>query len=110
MWHGKTVSVVLASYREKDSIRAVIDGYFATGVVDEVIAVDNNAEPGSNEEIQKTRARLIIEKKQGQGFGLRAGMREATGYYIILSEGDGTYAPHDISKFLAYGEEFPVVL
>ena len=39
MWHGKTVSVVLASYREKDSIRAVIDGYFATGVVDEVIAV-----------------------------------------------------------------------
>ncbi|MDO8594561.1 MAG: glycosyltransferase [bacterium] len=110
MWKGKTVSVVISSYRERDSIREVIEGYFATGVVDEVIAVDNNAEAGSNEEIQKTKARLIVEKRQGQGFGLRAGMREAKGYYVLLSEGDGTYDPNDTFKFLAYGEEFPAVL
>ncbi|KKW12608.1 MAG: Glycosyl transferase, family 2 [Parcubacteria group bacterium GW2011_GWA2_49_9] len=110
MWKGKTVSVVISSYRERNSIREVIDGYFATGVVDEVIAVDNNAEAGSNGEIQQTRARLITEERQGQGFGLRAGMREAKGQYVILSEGDGTYDPYDISKFLAYGEDFPVVL
>ena len=110
MWKGKTVSVVISSYREKDSIRDVIDGYFATGVVDEVIAVDNNAELGSNEEIKKTKARLIVEKRQGQGFGLRTGLREAKGHYVILSEGDGTYDPKDTFKFLAYGEEFPAVL
>ena len=110
MYKGKTVSVVISSYREKDSIRAVIEGYFATGVVDEVIAVDNNAEPGSNEEIRKTRARLLTEKKQGQGFGLRTGMRAATGEYVILSEGDGTYEPADGRKFLSYAEEFSVVL
>ena len=110
MWKGKKVSVVLSSYREKNSIRGVIDGCFATGVVDEVIAVDNNAEAGSNNEIAKTKAKLITEKKQGQGFGLRAGMKEATGHYVILTEGDGTYDPLDILKFLAYGEEFPVVL
>lgn len=110
MWKGKTVSVVISSYREKDSIRGVIEGYFATGVVDEVLAVDNNAEPGSNEEILKTRAKLITERRQGQGWGLRAGMRAATGEYVLLSEGDGTYDPEDALKFLAYGEEFPVVL
>lgn len=110
MWNGKPVSVVISSYRERESIRAVIEGFFATGVVDEVIAVDNNAEPGSNEEIKKTRATLITESRQGQGWGLRAGMRAARGAYVILCEGDGTYAPRDVLKFLAYGEEFPVVL
>lgn len=102
--------MVISSYRERESIREVIDGFFATGVVDEVIAVDNNAEPGSNEEIQKTRAKLITESRQGQGWGLRTGMRAAHGHYVVLCEGDGTYAPRDILKFLAYSEEFSVVL
>ena len=41
MWGDKRVSVVLMTYAEKDSIRAVIDGFFATGVVDEVLVVNN---------------------------------------------------------------------
>ena len=47
MWNGKDVSVVLMTYAERDSIREVIDGFLATGVVDEVVVVDNNAEPGT---------------------------------------------------------------
>jgi glycosyltransferase involved in cell wall biosynthesis len=109
MWKGKSVSVVLASYREKNSIREVIDDFFNTGFIDEVIVVDNNAEPGSVEEVQKTRAKLIFEKQQGQGFALRTGMREAQGYYVILCEGDGTFDPSDTEKFLVYGERFPIV-
>ena len=43
MFNDKAVSVVLMTYAERDSIRAVIEGFFATGVVDEVVVVDNNA-------------------------------------------------------------------
>ena len=110
MWHNKKVSVVLTSYNEKDSIRETIDGFFKTGVVDEVVVVDNNAEPGSIEEVRKTRARLVFEKKQGHGHALQKGMREAAGDYVILCEGDGTFNPADVYKFLSYGDEFPVVL
>jgi glycosyltransferase involved in cell wall biosynthesis len=110
MWKGKTVSVVLASYKEKNSIREIIEDFFNTGFVDEVIVADNNAEPGSIEEVQKTRATLLFEKRQGQGFALRRGMLEAHGEYVVLCEGDGTYNPFDIEKFLVYGEKFAVVL
>ena len=110
MWKGKRVSVVLTSYHEKDSIRGVIDDFFATGVVDEVVVVDNNAEPGSAEEVRKTKARLVFEKKQGHGHALQRGMSEAVGDYVILSEADGTFQPRDVNKFLPYAEEFPVVL
>ena len=58
MWNGKKVSVVFSTYRDVKTIRKIINGLFDTGVVDEVIAVDNNAEKGTREEVKKTKARL----------------------------------------------------
>lgn len=110
MSNGKTVSVVLTSFREKDSIRQAIEDFFATGAVDEVVVVDNNAEPGSVEEVRRTKAHLVFEKRQGHGWALRRGMAEAAGDYIVLCEADGTFQPRDVRRFLAYAEEFPVVL
>mgnify|MGYP001616655569 FL=1 len=43
MYGNKTVSVVFATYREKGSVRRVIDKFFASGFVDEIVVVNNNA-------------------------------------------------------------------
>lgn len=109
MWKNKKVSVVFSTYREKDSIRQAIDDFFATGFVDEIIVVNNNAEEGTDEEVKKTRAKLVYEKRQGLGFGYQKGIDEATGDYIVLSEPDGTFSASDIERFLVYAKEFPVV-
>jgi hypothetical protein len=37
MWNGKTVSVVLMTYGERDSVREVIGGFFAPGLVKEAL-------------------------------------------------------------------------
>src|SRR5438105_2833686 len=105
MWNGGAVSVVLMTYAERDSIRSVIDGFFATGLVDEVLVVDNNAQPGTREEVAKTRARLIHEPRQGYGHATRRGLMEATGDLIVLAEPDGTFRPEDILKLLVYSSE-----
>ena len=54
MWKDQTVSVVLMTYAERDSIRGVIEGFFATGLVDEVLVVNNNAQEGTAEEVAQT--------------------------------------------------------
>jgi glycosyltransferase involved in cell wall biosynthesis len=110
MWNGNHVSVVLMTYAERDSIRAVIEGFFATGVVDEVVVVDNNAEPGTAEEVARTRARIVHEPLQGYGHATRRGLEEATGDLIVLAEPDGTFKPQDITKLLVYSDECEVVL
>jgi hypothetical protein len=46
MWHGQRVSEVLMSYAERDSIRWGIEGFGETGVVDEGLVVNNNAQEG----------------------------------------------------------------
>ncbi len=109
MWNGKSVSVVLGTYAERDSIREVIDGFFATGVVDEVLVVNNNAQAGTKEEVDKTGARQVFESKQGYGHAYQRGLAEATGDLLILAEPDGTFLPRDAIKLLTYADDCDAV-
>ena len=110
MWQGKTVSVILPTYAEKDSIRKVIEDFFETGLVDEVLVVNNNAEPGTSDEVDRTVARQIVETRQGYGHAIRRGLAESTSDLVVLAEPDGTFLPSDIIKLLAYSEEVDAVL
>ncbi len=110
MYHNKRVSVIIPTYNEAGSIRAVIEGFFETGLVDEVVVVDNNALGNTAEEIKKTEARHIEEKEnQGYGHAIMRGLRESVGDLLVVTEGDGTFQPKDIEKFLSYSDEFDVV-
>jgi glycosyltransferase involved in cell wall biosynthesis len=93
------------TYAERDSIHGVIQGFFATGLVDEVLVVDNNAQAGTAEEVRRTRARLVHEPSQGYGHATRRGLIEARGELIVLAEPDGTFLPEDILKLLVYSSE-----
>jgi glycosyltransferase involved in cell wall biosynthesis len=110
MWDSKTLSVVLMTYAERDSIRQVIDGFFETGVVDEVLVVNNNAQEGTSEEVAQTDAREVFEPKQGYGHAIRRGLEEARGDLVLLAEPDGTFVPSDVFKLLAYAGECEAVL
>jgi glycosyltransferase involved in cell wall biosynthesis len=110
MYKHKKVSVVISTYNEENSIRAIIEGLFATGFVDEVVVVDNNALGNTREEVLKTKAKLVEEKRQGLGCGLRKGFEVAEGDLIITIDADSTYQAKDIEKLLAYNDEFEVVL
>jgi glycosyltransferase involved in cell wall biosynthesis len=116
-WRGSRISVVFPTYNERDSIRAAILDFAATGVVDEILVINNNAALGTSEEVASaiaavpngTLVREVHEAAQGYGFAIRRGMREATGDYIVVSEPDGTFLGRDTFKLLAYVEDFDVV-
>jgi glycosyltransferase involved in cell wall biosynthesis len=109
MWCGKRVSLILPTYNEKGSIRASIEEFERTEVIDEILVVNNNAAPGTSEEVAKTTAREVLEPRQGYGAAIRRGFREVSGELILLSEPDGTFRGHDVRKLLAYAEDFEIV-
>jgi glycosyltransferase involved in cell wall biosynthesis len=109
MWHEQRVSVILPTYNERDSIRQFIGDLQATGVIDEIVVVNNNAAPGTSEEVAGTGAREIHESRQGYGFAIRRGLAEATGDYLIVCEPDRTFFARDVFKLLSYAEDFDVV-
>ncbi|MCM8804603.1 MAG: glycosyltransferase family 2 protein [Candidatus Omnitrophica bacterium] len=110
MWRNKKVSVIFPTYNEKDSIRNAIEDFFNSGYIDEIIVVNNNAVEGTDEEVKKTKARLVYERKQGYGYAIQKGLAEATGDYLIISEPDGTFEGKDVIKLLAYSDDFDYVL
>jgi glycosyltransferase involved in cell wall biosynthesis len=109
MWNGRLVSVVLPTYAERDSIFQVIQDFFATGYVDEVVVVNNNAQPGTAEEVNRTRARQVFERKQGYGHATQRGLVESQGELIVIAEPDGTFLARDLLKLLVYSDDCDAV-
>ena len=109
MWRGQSVAVILPTYNEKDSIRASTLDFFATGLADEVIVVNNNAAPGTSHELAGSGAREVFETKQGYGHALLCGIDHSRADLVVLAEPDGTFSGHDLLKFLAYSDDVPVV-
>ena len=101
--------MIFPTYNERESIRAAIEEFFATGIVDEVLVVNNNAAAGTSDEVRATRAREVHEPVQGYGAAIRRGFREVEAEYVIVAEPDDTFRGRDVSKLLAYADDFDVV-
>ena len=116
-WRGSRISVIFPTYNERESIRAAILDFAATDVVDEILVINNNAAAGTSEEVAAAMAavpngtlvREVHEPRQGYGFAIQRGLREASGDYMVVSEPDGTFLGRDTFKLLAYVDDFDVV-
>ncbi len=109
MWKGKKVAVIFPTFREKGSIYKAIREFDASGYIDEIIVVDNNAETGTEKEVQKTRAKLVKEARQGVGSAIRKGIASTKAELLIIAEPDGTFSGKDVAKLLSYSEDFDTV-
>jgi len=110
MWRGKTLSVVLPTYNEKDSIADIVRRFEALDVVDEVVVVNNNAAAGTSEEVAKTGAREVLESTQGYGAAIQRGLREVDTDLVAVCEPDGTFDPEDLHKLLPFTRECDTVV
>jgi glycosyltransferase involved in cell wall biosynthesis len=109
MWGEHSIAVVLPTYRERATIRETIRGFEALGIVDEIVVVNNNAEPGTSEQVAGTSAREVVETHQGYGAAIRRGLAETTSDLVCVCEPDGTFEPMDLWKLLAYARDFDFV-
>lgn len=66
----------------------------------EILIVDNGSVDDSVQIAESLGARVVQEKKQGYGYAIRAGIREAKGSYIIMGDCDGSYDFYHIGTFL----------
>ena len=108
-WKDKEISLILPTFNEKNSIRKVIDNFSKLELFKEILVINNNAIEGTSEEINKTNAIEIFEKKQGYGSAILRGFYESKGDLIVVCEPDDTFIEKDIYKLLAYSDSFDVV-
>jgi glycosyltransferase involved in cell wall biosynthesis len=107
--YGK-VSLILPTYTEEDTLRRCITDFQKTMAVDEIIVINNNSKFNVKNQIKGTKAKEVIERKQGYGAAIQRGLKEAKGDTIIVCEPDGTFVADDIYKLLSYSKEFDMVI
>ncbi|MBI2069756.1 MAG: glycosyltransferase family 2 protein [Elusimicrobia bacterium] len=110
MHQGKKVSLILPAYNEEPHIRRAVEDFKNTRIFDEILVIDNNSKDRTAEFAKQAGATVIRETKQGLGNAVHRGLAEATGEIVVLAEPDGTFVANDIHKFLAYADDFDVVI
>jgi glycosyltransferase involved in cell wall biosynthesis len=98
------ISVVLPCLNEEGAVGQVIDdawkGIESTGLVGEVVVVDNGSTDRSPELAAEHGARVVHEERRGYGSAYLRGLAEAQGDYIVMADADGTYPLTDLREFV----------
>lgn len=95
-------SIVIPFYNEEACVKSVLDEVLACQPAAEIIAVDDGSRDGTWAAIcslPKVHG-LRLTENRGQSAAMVAGMRAASGRFIVLMDGDGQNDPADIDKLV----------
>lgn len=99
------LSVLIPVYNEKNTIREIVERVKATGLVYEIVIVDDGSTDGTRDILQELEQdpmiRVILhEKNAGKGAALRTGLNAATGDVLLIQDADLEYNPDEYPKLL----------
>lgn len=97
------LSVIIPVYNEYTTIRAVINRVMSVTIDKEIIIVEDGSDDGTRDIIYdivmhhagNTLRAIFQPKNAGKGAAIRAGIREASGDFVVIQDADLEYDPRD---------------
>jgi len=98
--NGMKLSVIMPVYNERDTLEEIVRQVKTTGLVHEIIMVDDGSTDGTREIMKQWHDDDIVrvfyhEKNSGKGSAVRTGFKNATGDIYIIQDADLEYDPRD---------------
>ncbi|HVL67135.1 MAG TPA: glycosyltransferase [Vicinamibacterales bacterium] len=105
------VSVVIPAFNEADSIAQVITDLRAAAPWHEVLVVDDGSSDETAARAREAGATVIRHPyNKGNGASVKTGIRQATGEYVLIVDGDGQHRPEDAQRLVARLGEYDLVI
>jgi glycosyltransferase involved in cell wall biosynthesis len=99
------LSIIIPIYNEEKTIQEIIRRVQATGLADEILAIDDGSIDGSRELLENISKEgkvkvFFHEHNQGKGKAVRTGIQNASGDLILIQDADLEYDPREYPNLL----------
>ena len=105
------VSILIPAMNEEESIAAVVGGLCARAAWREVLVVDDGSADATAQRAAGAGARVIRHPyNKGNGAAVKTGIRQATGEFVLIVDGDGQHGAEDACRIAARLGEYDLVV
>ena len=105
------VSIVIPAFNEAESIASVIAALRTAGPWHEIVVVDDGSSDDTRTLAAAAGATVVRRPyNKGNGAAVKSGIRQATGEYILIIDGDGQHQPEDARRLVARLGEYDLVI
>jgi glycosyltransferase involved in cell wall biosynthesis len=104
------VSIIIPVYNEEKMIAKTLQEVFNLNLDKEIIVIDDASIDNTAEQLKKLQENfnfqlITIPKNRGKGNAIRAGIRQASGYWAIVFDADLEYKTSDILRLVVEAEK-----
>src|SRR4051794_7482990 len=96
------VSIVIPACNEAQAIGGVVRELAGLASWHQILVIDDGSTARPAVEAEAAGARVIRQPyKKGNGAAVKAGIRAATGEYVLIIDGDGQHPPADALRLVS---------
>jgi glycosyltransferase involved in cell wall biosynthesis len=104
-------SVVIPAFNEAASIGDVVHDLAAAAPWREILVVDDGSSDDTGTHASAAGARVLRHPyNKGNGAAVKTGIRQATGAFVLIADGDGQHRPADAARLVAHLGTYDLVV
>ena len=106
---NKLVTIVIPTFNEQEAIGKVLDELISMGLKN-VLIVDGYSSDGTLDTVKKYPVSVIFQHGKGKTGALKTAFEKVKTSYMIVMDGDFTYDPSCIGRFLEHMQSYDQII